>query len=91
MSEIEEFHTWRQWVADFGRCQAVTRAGHQCKNKCHGWGSDICNHDDFDLVPFIAGVTDRCRVHVQAEKVPSVPPYDRYSAMLDRLQDEDWE
>ena len=63
MQEIIEFRSWKKWVADFGRCQATTKNGHQCRKKCAGWGSDICGYDDFDTVEFILGETDRCRMH----------------------------
>ena len=66
--EIEEFRTWRSWILQRGKCQAMTKKGEQCRNHCHGMGSDICNDDDFHNVEFVMGDTDRCRVHVQ---VPS--------------------
>jgi hypothetical protein len=69
MLERIEFRVWKRWVAQFGRCQATTAKGQQCKNACAGMGSNICNEDDFHDVEFILGVTDRCRVHRQPEKV----------------------
>jgi len=63
MLEHVEFRVWKRWVSQFGRCQATTAKGRQCKNACAGMGSDICNEDDFYDIEFVLGVTDRCRVH----------------------------
>ena len=63
MLEHTEFRVWKRWVSQFGRCQATTAKGQQCKNACAGMGSDICNEEDFYKVEFVLGITDRCRVH----------------------------
>jgi len=67
MLEHTEFRAWKRWVSQFGRCQAITAKGKQCKNPCAGMGSDICNEDDFHKTEFVLGVTDRCRVHRHPE------------------------
>ena len=69
MLEHVEFRAWERWVSQFGRCQATTAKGRQCKNPCTGMGSDICNEDDFYQVEFVLGVTDHCHVHRQPELV----------------------
>jgi hypothetical protein len=69
MLEHIEFRVWKRWVSQFGRCQATTAKGQQCKNACAGMGSDICNEDDFSDTEFVLGVTDRCRVHRDPELV----------------------
>ena len=69
MLEHTEFRAWKRWVSQFGRCQATTAKGQQCKNPCAGMGSDICNDDDFYQAEFVLGVTDRCRVHCRPELV----------------------
>jgi len=69
MLEQTEYKIWKRWVSQFGRCQAITKQGQQCKNACAGMGSDICNDDDFYKAEFVLGVTDRCRVHRRPELV----------------------
>jgi hypothetical protein len=69
MLEQIEYQCWKNWVAQFGRCQASTKEGQQCKNVCAGMGFDICNEDDFYEIEFILGVTDRCCVHRHPELV----------------------
>ena len=77
MLEHIEYQVWKRWVSQFGRCQAMTKQGQQCKNACAGMGSDICNEDDFSDTEFVLGVTDRCRVHRDWELVGCCRPRSR--------------
>lgn len=67
--EIYEFLAWKKWVAERGRCQAMTKKRVQCRNPCVGMGTDICGWDDFEEVEFQIGRTDRCRCHQKRESL----------------------
>ena len=63
MLEVIEFRAWRRWLGDFGRCQAATAGGRQCKNRSHLVGHEVCREEDFHRIEFVMGVTDRCHAH----------------------------
>ncbi|MFO0851659.1 MAG: hypothetical protein U0871_24315 [Gemmataceae bacterium] len=87
MREVIEFRVWKKWAAEFGRCQAITARGRQCKNNCTGLGSVICCEGDFHAVEFVMGVTDRCRVHTRPVPQPSSNPAE-IERLLALLEDE---